>query len=78
MPHSGISTKFVTSQRGRPRNVYQQRTQLRSMCRVCLTRSSVIMYDLEDKSALSEENYLVKNGVVSIHEALEKVTSSEV
>lgn len=48
------------------------------MCRVCLTRSNVTMYDLEDKSALSEENYLVKNGVFSIHEALEKVTASKV
>lgn len=77
MPQMDKSTKFGTSH-GRPRNVYQQRTQLQFMCRVCLTRSNAMMYDLEDTSALSEEHYLVKHGIFTIHQALEKVTSSKV
>lgn len=77
MPQMDKLSKFGTSQ-GRPRNVYQQRTQLQSMCRVCLTRSNAMMYDLQDTSALSEENYLVKHEVLTIHEALQKVTSYKV
>lgn len=47
------------------------------MCLVCLTRSNTMMYDLSENSVLFEENLLDIN-VVSIHEALQKVTSSKV
>lgn len=77
MPQMDKLSTFGTSQ-GRPRNVYQQRTRLQSMCRVCLTRSNAMMYDLQDTSALSEETYLVNRGVLNIHEALQKVTSYKV
>lgn len=61
----------------RPRNVYHQNSQIRFMCLVCLTRSNTMMYDLSENSVLFEENLLDTN-VVSIHGALEKVTSSKV
>lgn len=61
----------------RPRNVYHQKTHMQFMCRVCLTRSNALMYDLSDNSILLEDN-LSKTNIISIHEALEKVTASKV
>lgn len=62
----------------RPRNVYQQKTTVQFMCRVCLTKSNDKMHDLHDKVALLEETYLDKCKESTVQEALEKVTASKV
>ncbi|XP_028133177.1 zinc finger protein 567 isoform X2 [Diabrotica virgifera virgifera] len=57
----------------RPRNVYQEGTKLKLMCRVCLTQSKSVMYKLTDYMESSNipdaETYL---------EALQKTTFCEV
>ncbi|XP_072380244.1 uncharacterized protein [Diabrotica undecimpunctata] len=57
----------------RPRNVYQEGTKLKSMCRVCLTQSKNVMYKLTDYMESSNipdvETYL---------DALQKTTFCEV
>lgn len=58
----------------KPRNVSHEKTQMQFMCRVCLTRSNTLMYNLSETSVLIEE----KDMRLYIHNALQNITSSKV
>lgn len=63
----------------RPRNVYQQRTKIELQCRVCLTLSNNVMYDLNNNTSFkSESGFSDYYKQISIHTALQKVTSTKV
>lgn len=61
----------------RSRCIYQQDTQLESMCRVCLTKSNTLMFDLCDSFPVKEDDIYIHSDL-SIHNILEKITSAKV
>lgn len=75
MPQKEKSTLGISP--NKPRCIYQQGTRLELMCRVCLTKSNTLMYDLCERLSLKDD-YFASYPELSIHEALEKVTSSQV
>lgn len=77
MPQKEDSSNELGKSQLKRKSVYQQKTRVHFMCRVCLTRSNSMMYHLYDKSALSQECYL-ESKEITIHEALQQVTASKV